>query len=208
MIIFPLLGRLSVPKEGPGEPHLFRQRPCLCSLNENSPKTRGGNPMRPLLKALAAGSLLMLASAAQAQVTDSATAGANDEARKRTKEIRDARHVVDDYPAENWRNAAYLIVDLTPSESGSATLEIAEKDRLKLLSVKKAESQSATQWLVADPDRIKLEVNYFQARQEVACSVAKKLRGKPVTLGIFNVYEGQVECFVRERTAAGNAPAP
>jgi hypothetical protein len=134
-----------------------------------------------------------------AQVTDGTNIGNLDQDRARTKEIRDARQVIDDYPAETWRTAAYLLVELTPNEDGSATLTIAEKDRLKLLGIKKAEPQTATSWLVADPERIKLQVNYYQTKQEVACSVPKKLRGKPLALGIFKVYESQVECFVRAK---------
>lgn len=164
--------------------------------------------MRPSYQALFAGLLLVVAGAAQAQVTDMSNVGANDESRKRTKEIRDARQMIDDYPAEKWQTAAYLVIELDPEQSGAATVKIAEKDRLKLLGVKEAEPQSATHWLVAEPNRIKFEVNYYQARQVVACSVAKKLRGKPVSLGIFNVYEGQIECFVRERSETGEAAAP
>jgi|CXWL01.1.fsa_nt_gi hypothetical protein len=163
--------------------------------------------MRTVFQALVAGSLLLVSGVAQAQVTDGTNIGANDESRKRTKEIRDARQLIDDYPAEKWQSAAYLLVDLTLDENGATIVSIAEKDRLKLLSVKKAEPQSATHWLVADPNRVKLEVNYYQARQDVACSVPKKLRGKAVTLGIFPVYESQIECFIRERTEAEEAPA-
>ncbi|MDX1996401.1 MAG: hypothetical protein SF066_01675 [Thermoanaerobaculia bacterium] len=151
---------------------------------------------------------LVLAPGAFAQVTDGTNIGNLDQDRARTKEIRDARQVIDDYPAENWRTAAYLLIELTPNEDGSATLTIAEKDRLKLLGIKKAEPQTATSWLVADPDRIKLQVNYYQTKQEVACSVPKKLRGQAVTLGIFKVYESQVECFVRLAEGPAASPSP
>lgn len=161
-----------------------------------------------LFPSLLATTLMLLAGAAQAQVTDMSNVGANDESRMRTKQIRDTRQVIDDYPSEQWTNAAYLLVELTPRADGGAILDIAEKDRPKLLGVKKSESQSPIRWLVTEADRIKIEVNYYRAKQEVACSIAKKLRGKPVTLGIFNVYEGQVECFARERTEAGDNPAP
>jgi hypothetical protein len=65
--------------------------------------------MRPFLAlcALFLGSL----SPAFAQITNGTDITNNDEARARTKEIRDARQVIDDLPAENWRTAAYLLVE-------------------------------------------------------------------------------------------------
>jgi hypothetical protein len=165
--------------------------------------------MRRLLPtSLLASFFFALSSAAVAQVTDGTNIGNLDQDRARTKEIRDARQTIDDYPAENWRTAAYLLVELTPNEDGSATLTIAEKDRPKLLGIKKAEPQGATNWLVTDPNRIKLQVNFYQSKQEVACSVPKRLRGKPLTLGIFKIYETQVECFVRAAELPAANPAP
>lgn len=146
--------------------------------------------------------LLALPAVARAQVTGMITASGNDEARRRTKEIRDTRQTIDDFSSETFKNSAYLLVNLDPSENGAATLRIADKDRPKLLEVKKAEPQSETRWLVAEPDRIKLQVNFYQTRQEVACSVPKKLKGKKVLLGIFKVYENQVECFIRDAPVA------
>jgi|CXWL01.1.fsa_nt_gi hypothetical protein len=141
--------------------------------------------------------VLFAVTPAHPQVTNGTNIGNLDQDRARTKKIRDARQVIDDYPEERWRVAGYLLLELTPNEDGSATLEIAERDRPKLLGIKKAEPQSETRFLVADPSRIKLKINYYQAKQDVACSLPKKLRGQLVTLGIFQVYEGQVECFVR-----------
>jgi hypothetical protein len=173
----------------------------LASLD---PETRTMRTLRTAFLALSL-SLLTAPSLAFAQVTDLSNVGANDEARSRTKEIRDVRQTIDDYPDTSFHNAAYLLLELTPNEDGSATLTIEDKDRLKLTGVKKSEPQSATSWLVTDPDRLKLEVNYYQIIQAVACSIPKKLRGKPLSLGIFKVYESQVECFVR---AAVTSPLP
>jgi hypothetical protein len=127
----------------------------------------------------------VLAPVAFAQVTDGTNLGNLDQDRARTKEIRDACQVIDDYPAENWRTAAYLLVEMTPNEDGSALLSIADKDRLKLLGIKKAEPQTATSWLVADPGRIKVQVNYYQTKQEWAGTDARDLAGLRVASGVF-----------------------
>lgn len=104
--------------------------------------------MHTLSRAFVALSLLTLPSVAFAQVTDLSSIGANDEARTRTKEIRDVRQTIDDYPDASFRNSAYLLLELTSNEDGAATLTIEDKDRLKLTGVKKAQPQSATSWLV------------------------------------------------------------
>lgn len=147
-------------------------------------------------------SLVFFPAIAQAQVTDGSDVGGLDESRRRTKEIRDVRQTIDDYPMENWRAAAYLVVDLKPAEASRAILTIAEKDRQKLSGVEDAEQQSETTWLVLEPQRVKLRVSYFRSEQKVSCPVPRKLRGKDLVLGVFQVYENQVECFVRE------APSP
>lgn len=142
--------------------------------------------------------LIFLPALAQAQVTDGSDIGALDESRRRTKEIRDVRQTIDDYPMDDWRAAAYLLLDLKPADSDHATLTISEKDRQKLTNVDDSEKQSETTWLVLEPQRVKLRVSYYRAEQKVNCAVPKKLRGKALTLGVFQVYENQVECFVRE----------
>jgi hypothetical protein len=142
--------------------------------------------------------LIFLPALAQAQVTDGSDISGLDESRRRTKEIRDARQTIDDYPLDNWRAAAYLVVDLKPTESDRATLSIAAKDRQKLLGVEDSEPQSDTTWLALEPQRVKLKVSYYRSEQKVPCAVPRKLRGKNLLLGVFQVYENQVECFVRE----------
>ncbi|MDX1996990.1 MAG: hypothetical protein SF066_04665 [Thermoanaerobaculia bacterium] len=142
--------------------------------------------------------LIFLPALAQAQVTDGSDIGALDESRRRTKEIRDVRQTIDDYPMDDWRAAAYLLLDLKPSDADHATLTISEKDRQKLTNVEDSEKESETTWLVPEPQRVKLRVSYYRAEQKVNCAVPKKLRGKALTLGVFQVYENQVECFVRE----------
>lgn len=155
---------------------------------------------RSLKVVLALGLFTFAVSNVPAQVTDFSNVTGNDEARRRTKQIRDARQSIDDYPAERWRSAAYLLVELTPREDGSTSVEIAERDRLKLPGVKKGDPVSTSVWIVPDGRRVFLRVNYLGVMQEVACSVPKKLRDRAVTLGVFPVYESQVECFVREVT--------
>jgi hypothetical protein len=142
--------------------------------------------------------LIFLPALAQAQVTDGSDIGALDESRRRTKEIRDVRQTIDDYPMDDWRAAAYLLLDLKPGNADHATLSISERDSQKLANVEDSEKQSETSWLVLEPQRVKLRVSYYRAEQKVSCSVPKKLRGKALTLGVFQVYENQVECFVRE----------
>lgn len=157
---------------------------------------------RGLFTALAM--LFMLSGPASGQITDGSSIGELDYSRQRTKHFRDARQTIDDLGMEDWRRTAYLLLEMAPLGDDRAALVVAERDRLKLLGVEEAEPRRAAderlpgQWFVeAGTTRVKIEVNYYQVKQRVSCSVPKRLRGRPILLGIFAVYESQVECFVR-----------
>jgi|CXWL01.1.fsa_nt_gi hypothetical protein len=115
----------------------------------------------------------------------------------RGQKVIDLRQWIDGLELANWRQVADLLVELTPNEDGSASLEVAEVPRPRLLNVPNASGSPPTAWRLPDGSRLIFFVDYYGRVQEVACAVPETLRHRPVHLGIFRVFEDEVECFVR-----------
>jgi hypothetical protein len=141
--------------------------------------------------------LFSLAAPITAQLAPDAKPEAQKPAQSRGQKVSDLRHLIAGLDLGPWRQFADLLVEVTPHQDGSASFELIEIPRPRLVNVPSLSAEASSAWRLPDGSRLIFLVDSFGRVQEVGCAVPEILRSQPVTLGIFWLFGNELACFVR-----------
>lgn len=149
--------------------------------------------------------LLRCAGPPVSQVVPDASLEIGAAAPDRDQKSCDLRQVIDRLETDHWRQLADVVVELIPNDDGTIRLKHLELPRPKLLNVPSPGPKApnapakggALAWRWPDGSHLFFRVDFYGRVQEVDCEVPEPLRQQPLTFGLFQVAEDEVECFAR-----------